>query len=134
VNFIHIPKFEILGRDIINPPPSCLLIFMDQKVRSMLLKMMPTLDDINVTVWQVGDTSWGMRIPGTDAANNQGGADTSSDSNKGKGKVAASRSMPKEGSCSPSRDAEESSRQTAPPEKKRRLIRNDGSSVTEPAS
>jgi hypothetical protein len=100
----------------------------------MLLKMMPTLNDIDVVVRQVRDTSWAVRIPGTDATDGQGGADTSSNSGKGNGKAVSSGSTPKEGSCSPSRDARASSRQTTPPSKKRRLIRNDGSSIMEPTS
>jgi hypothetical protein len=36
--------------DLINRLPSCLPIFMDQAVRSKLLKEMSTLDDIDVTV------------------------------------------------------------------------------------
>jgi hypothetical protein len=41
---------DSISDDLINPPPSCLPIFMDQAVRSKLLKKMPTLDDIDVTV------------------------------------------------------------------------------------
>jgi hypothetical protein len=36
--------------DLINPLPSYLPIFMDQPMRSKLLKEMPTLDDIDVTM------------------------------------------------------------------------------------
>jgi hypothetical protein len=43
--------------DFINPPPLCKPIFLDQVVRSLRLKQMPTLDDIDVAVWLVGDTS-----------------------------------------------------------------------------
>jgi hypothetical protein len=95
---------DSISDNVINPLPSCLPIFMDQEARSMLLKMMPTLNDIDVVVRQVGDTSRGVRIPGMDAADGQGGADTSSDSGKGNRKAASSRSTPKEGSCSLSRD------------------------------
>jgi hypothetical protein len=52
----------------------------------MLLKMMPTLNDIDVVVRQVKDTSWAVRIPGTDVADGQGGADTSLNSGKGNGR------------------------------------------------
>jgi hypothetical protein len=36
--------------DLINPLPSYLPIFMDQPMRSKLLKEMPTLDDIDVAM------------------------------------------------------------------------------------
>jgi hypothetical protein len=41
---------------------------MDQAVRSKLLKEMPTLNDIDVTAWQVRDASRGMQILRTDDA------------------------------------------------------------------
>jgi hypothetical protein len=41
---------DSISDDLVNPPSSCLPIFMDQAVRSKLLKKMPTLDDIDVTV------------------------------------------------------------------------------------
>jgi hypothetical protein len=40
-----------LNSDIfVNPPPLCMPIFLDQAVRSQLLKKMPTLDNIDVAV------------------------------------------------------------------------------------
>jgi hypothetical protein len=125
---------DLISDDVVNPPPSCLPIFMDQEARSMLLKTMPTLDDNNVMVRKVRDTSRGVRITIMDATGGQGGAGTSLDSGKGKGKAVMSRSTPKEGSYLLSRDVGVSSRQTAPPEKKRRLIRSDMIFITEPAS
>jgi hypothetical protein len=53
---------DSISDDRINPPPSCLPIFMDQAARSKLLKEMPTLDDIDVAVRQVRDVSRGMSI------------------------------------------------------------------------
>jgi hypothetical protein len=53
---------------LVNPSPSCLPFFMDQVLRSNLLKEMPTLDDIDVTVKQVGDASRGVQIPRMDVA------------------------------------------------------------------
>jgi hypothetical protein len=46
--------------DFVNPLPFYKPIFLDQAVRSLLLKQMPTLDDIDVVVRQVGDTSQGV--------------------------------------------------------------------------
>jgi hypothetical protein len=51
---------DLITNDLINPPPSCLPIFMDQVARSKLLKEMPTLDDIDVVVRQVRDASQGV--------------------------------------------------------------------------
>jgi hypothetical protein len=39
-----------VSNDSINPPPSCMPIFMEQAARSKLLKEMPKLDDIEVTM------------------------------------------------------------------------------------
>jgi hypothetical protein len=50
--------------NFINPPAPCIPICLDQAVRSLLLKVMPRLDDIDITVHQRGG---GMHIPGTDA-------------------------------------------------------------------
>jgi hypothetical protein len=49
-----------ISDDLINSPPSYLPIFMDHAERSKLLKMMPTLDDIDVTVWHIEDASWAV--------------------------------------------------------------------------
>jgi hypothetical protein len=54
-------------------------------VRSRLTKEMPTLDNIDITVQQMGDQSRGMRIHGTDIAGGQRGASASSGSSKGEG-------------------------------------------------
>jgi hypothetical protein len=43
--------------DFVNPSPPCMPICLDQAVRPTLLKEMPTLDDTDVTVRQVGDMS-----------------------------------------------------------------------------
>jgi hypothetical protein len=92
---------DLITDYLIKPPPSCLPIFMDQAPRSKLLKEMPTLDVIDVTMWQARDVSWGVQIPGTDAASGQRGAGMTSSSSKGKEKVATSGSIPKVGSQSP---------------------------------
>jgi hypothetical protein len=75
---------DSISGDLINPPSSCLPIFIDQMVWSMLLKEMPMLDDIDVTVRQVRDASQVLQIPRTDAASGQRGVGTSSGSGKGK--------------------------------------------------
>jgi hypothetical protein len=69
-----------------------------------------------------------------DASSGWRSADTTSSSGKGKGKVVSTGSAFKAGSRSPFSDAGASSEQTAPPEKKRRLVCGDRSSVTEPVS
>jgi hypothetical protein len=59
-------------------------ICLDQAVRSLLLKKMPTLDDIDITAQQTGDQFHGVHILGTDAAGSQRSANTTSGSGKGK--------------------------------------------------
>jgi hypothetical protein len=69
----------------------------------MLLKEMPTLDDIDVAVRQVRDVSRGMQIPGTDDAGSQRGAGPTSGPAMGKEKVVTFGPAPKAGSLSPQR-------------------------------
>jgi hypothetical protein len=76
---------------------------MDRVARSMLLKEMPTLDDIDVAVRQVRDVSRGMQIPGTNDAGSQRGAGPTSGPAMGKEKVATFGPAPKVGSLSPQR-------------------------------
>jgi hypothetical protein len=47
-------------------------ICMDQVARMELLRMMPTLDDVDITAVQRGDQTRGVQILGADAAGNQG--------------------------------------------------------------
>jgi hypothetical protein len=44
-------SFDPNSDDFVNPPPLCMPIYLDQAARSLLLKQMPTLDDIDVVVW-----------------------------------------------------------------------------------
>jgi hypothetical protein len=119
--------------DSVNPSPSCMPIFMDLAARLKLLKVMPTLDDMDIIVKQVGDTSQGVQIHRTDAADSHWGAGTNSSSSMGKEKVVTTGPAPKAGSWSPSRNVGALIGLSASPEKKRRLVRGDESSVTEPA-
>jgi hypothetical protein len=48
---------DLSSGDFINPSSPCMPIFLDQVVRSQLLKEMPTLDDNDITVQQMGDQS-----------------------------------------------------------------------------
>jgi hypothetical protein len=52
-----------------------------------LLRELPTLDDIGVTVQQKGDESWGVQISRMDTAGGQGGGGTPMAPSKGKGKA-----------------------------------------------
>jgi hypothetical protein len=54
-----------------------------------LLRELPTLDDIGITVQQKGDESRGVQIPRADVDGGPGGVSTGPDPGKGKGKVAA---------------------------------------------
>jgi hypothetical protein len=76
-------SFGPVSEDFVNPPPSCMPICLDQAMRSALLKDIPTLDNTDVTMRQVGGVSQGMQTRYTDAAGSQGGAGTTSGSGKG---------------------------------------------------
>jgi hypothetical protein len=73
-------------------------------VRSKLLKEIHMLNDIDVTVQQVRDVSWGVQIPKIDDTDGQRVADSTLGSGKGKEKVVTSGPAPKAGSRSPPRD------------------------------
>jgi hypothetical protein len=49
---------DLNSDDFVNPPPLCMSIFLDQAARSLLLKQMPTLDEIDIAVWHAGHISW----------------------------------------------------------------------------
>jgi hypothetical protein len=57
----------------ITPPVHCMPICTDQATRSLLLKVMPTLDDIDIATRRRGDQSRRLHIPRTNAANGRGG-------------------------------------------------------------
>jgi hypothetical protein len=56
----------------ITPLAHCMPICTDQAARSLLLKAIPMLDDIDITVRRRGDQSCGVHIPETDAATSRG--------------------------------------------------------------
>jgi hypothetical protein len=89
-------------------------ICLDQAARSLLLKEMPTLDDVDITARQTGDQSCGVNIPGTDAAGGRRSADTTSRSSKGREKITPFGSASRVGSRSPSSDDEALSKEIAP--------------------
>jgi hypothetical protein len=60
---------------------------MDQAAQMMLLVLMPSMDDIDISTIQRGDQSQGVQILGADAAGGQSGADTAPTPSKSKGKV-----------------------------------------------
>jgi hypothetical protein len=43
------------SNDFINPPVRCTPLCLDQATRSLLLKELPTLDDIDIALRQMGD-------------------------------------------------------------------------------
>jgi hypothetical protein len=55
------------------PPASCGAICLDQAARTALLAVMPTLDDVDITVVQRGDLSCGVTIPGAAVTGGRGG-------------------------------------------------------------
>jgi hypothetical protein len=66
--------------DLTTPLVHYTTICMKQAVRSQLLKVMPTLDDIDITTRQRGDLSHSVHIPETDAATGGGGGGGGEDS------------------------------------------------------
>jgi hypothetical protein len=119
--------------DFINPSPPpawCMPLCLDQATRSLPLKELPTLDDIDITSRQKSDQSCGMHIPRTDATNNRRSAGVASGPGKGKEKIVSSGSASKMGSWSASSDTETSTEEIAPLERKRRLVHSDGSAVS----
>jgi hypothetical protein len=107
-------------------------ICMDQAMRSLLLKEMPTLDDIDIAARQGGDQSHSKHIPRTDATGSPMGANTAAGSGKGKEKIAPSGSAPKVGSRSMPSDTEASSEETVPLQSRKRLLCSDGSTIGRP--
>jgi hypothetical protein len=105
---------DLTSDDFINPPTPCMTFCLDQAMRSALLKEMPTLDDMDVIVEQVGDMSRGVQICDTDVASGQGGADATLCFGKGKEKEVPTGSASKARSQSLSSDARASTGQSAP--------------------
>jgi hypothetical protein len=85
-------------------------------VRSLLLKALPKLEDIDIARLQRGDESHGVQIPGMDAANDRHGTHITTGSSKGKGKA-----MPYVGSGDEVLSVED-----IPLQRRRRLLRSDG--------
>jgi hypothetical protein len=46
--------------DFVTPPVHCITICTNQAMRSLLLNVMPMLDDIDIAMWQRGDLSHTM--------------------------------------------------------------------------
>jgi hypothetical protein len=80
---------------IITTPVHYMPICTDQAARSLLLKVIPTLDDINIAAQESGDQSHGVHIFWMDDAINQGSAGTTTGPSKGKEKIALSESASK---------------------------------------
>jgi hypothetical protein len=81
--------------DFINPLVSCVPLCLDQAMRSLLLKVLPKLDNIDIAPRQAGNQSHGMHMPRIDAAGSWRSADVTSGPRKGKEKAAPSRSASK---------------------------------------
>jgi hypothetical protein len=46
--------------DFVTPPLACVPLCSDQATWTRLLRELPSLDDIDITVLQKGDESWGV--------------------------------------------------------------------------
>jgi hypothetical protein len=66
------------------PPAHCMPICMDQAARSLLLKVMPMMDDIDITSWQRGNQSCGVHTSGMDATIGRGVLTSPRDPAKGR--------------------------------------------------
>jgi hypothetical protein len=51
---------DLFSTDLVVPPAACQPICMDQAARTTLLRTMPMLDDVNITVVQWDDQTHGM--------------------------------------------------------------------------
>jgi hypothetical protein len=74
----------------ITPPASCQPLCMDQAVRTLLLVVMTSMDDIGIALIQMGDQSSGVQIPGIGTLGGQGGATSTLAPQQGKGEGGAS--------------------------------------------
>jgi hypothetical protein len=76
------------SHNIVTPLASCQPLCMDQAMRTLLLVMLPLMDNIGIALVQRGDLSRGIRIPGIGTAGGQGGGAVSTPApSKDKGKV-----------------------------------------------
>jgi hypothetical protein len=75
------------SHNFVTPLASCQPLCMDQAMRTLLLVMMPLMDNIGIALVQRGDQSRGIRIPGIGTAGGQGGAVSTPAPSKDKGKV-----------------------------------------------
>jgi hypothetical protein len=124
-------SIDLSSNDVVNPPARCTPLCLDQVMRSLLLKVLPTLDDIDIIVRQMGDQSRGVHIPETGVAGSWRSADITLGPSKGKEKATPSRSTSKARSWSTPSDTEMSPEDTVPRVRRMRLVHSDGSSVDE---
>jgi hypothetical protein len=124
-------SIDLSSNDFVNPLTWCTPLCLDQVMRSLLLKELPTLDDIDITVRQMGDQSRGVHIPRTGVAGSWRNADITLGPSKGKEKAAPSRSTSKVRSWSTPSDTEMSSEDTVPRVRRMSLVHSNGSSVDE---
>jgi hypothetical protein len=78
---------DLSSHYFVTPPASCQLLCMDQATRTLLLVVMPSMDDVSIVPIQRGDQSRGVQIPRTSVMGGQGGAVSTPAPSKGKGKV-----------------------------------------------
>jgi hypothetical protein len=75
------------SHDFVTHPASCQPPCMDQATRTLLLVVMPSMDDAVVAAVQSNDQSRGIQIPGTGIVGSQDGAVSTLAPNKDKGQV-----------------------------------------------
>jgi hypothetical protein len=59
---------DLSSHDFVTPPASCQPLYMDQAVRTLLLVVMPSMNDVSIAAIQRGDQSCGVQIPGSGIA------------------------------------------------------------------
>jgi hypothetical protein len=67
-------RLDPSSHDFVTPPASCQPLCMDQAMRTLLLVVLPSMDDVGIAPTHRGDQSHGVQIPGTGVTNGQGGA------------------------------------------------------------
>jgi hypothetical protein len=55
---------DLSSHDFVTPPASCQPLYMDQAARTLLLVVMPSMNEVNIVAIQRGDQSCGVQIPG----------------------------------------------------------------------
>jgi hypothetical protein len=67
-------RLDPSSHDFVTPPASYQPLYMDQAMRTLLLVVMPSMDNFGIAPTHRGDQNHGVQIPGAGVTNGQGGA------------------------------------------------------------